>query len=172
MATSLYDLSVGSYLQIVGASVGVLAKGAEHCNENGIDLDAVVTARIHEDMFDFHFQAVCIVHHSLSAIKGIQAGEFAPPSGYPETDYAGLQGLVSDALAELQGIDANDINSLAGGRVTFKIGGNEIPFTNENFILSFSLPNLYFHATTAYDILRMQGVPLGKMDFLGQLKMG
>ena len=49
---------------------------------------------------------------------------------------------------------------------------NEIPFSNENFVLSFSLPNLYFHATTAYDILRMQGVGVGKRDFLGQLRMG
>ena len=54
----------------------------------------------------------------------------------------------------------------------FKIGGNELPFTNENFVQSFSLPNFYFHATTAYDILRMKGVPIGKLDFLGAMKMG
>ncbi len=49
---------------------------------------------------------------------------------------------------------------------------NELPFTNQNFLLSFSLPNFYFHATTTYDILRMLGVPLGKTDFLGKMKMG
>jgi len=56
--------------------------------------------------------------------------------------------------------------------VIFKLGANQMPFTTENFVLSFSLPNLYFHATTAYDILRMKGVPLGKRDFLGQMRMG
>jgi hypothetical protein len=52
------------------------------------------------------------------------------------------------------------------------MGKTEIPFTCENFIQSFALPNLYFHATTAYDILRMQGAPLGKMNFLGQMRIG
>ena len=54
----------------------------------------------------------------------------------------------------------------------FKIGGNEIPFTTENFVMSFSLPNFYFHATTAYDLLRQKGVPIGKMNFLGPMRMG
>ena len=54
----------------------------------------------------------------------------------------------------------------------FKIGGQEIPFTTDNFLMSFSLPNFYFHATTTYTILRREGVPLGKMDFLGQLHIG
>ena len=100
------------------------------------------------------------------------AGEFRPPNGFDDTDYAGLQGYVSQALADLKEVDADALNACAGKTVLFKIGGNEIPFTAENFILSFSLPNLYFHAATAYDILRMKGVPLGKMDFLGQLRMG
>ncbi len=56
--------------------------------------------------------------------------------------------------------------------MVFKLGKNELPFTNRNFLLSFSLPNFYFHATTAYDILRMLGVPLGKRDFLGNMKIG
>ena len=53
-----------------------------------------------------------------------------------------------------------------------RLGKREMPFTNQNFLLSFSLPNFYFHATTTYDILRMLGVPLGKMDFLGKMKLG
>ena len=56
--------------------------------------------------------------------------------------------------------------------MVFKLGKNELPFTNQNFLLSFSLPNFYFHATTTYDLLRMLGVPLGKMHFLGQMKVG
>ena len=172
MATTLYDLSVGSYLQVVGAAVGFLDKGASYCAENDISLDDVVATSLYPDMANFHFQAVCIVHHSMGAIRGIQAGEFAPPSGYPDTDYAGLQNLVSQALTDLKALEAEEINALSGGRVIFKLGGNEIPFTTENFILSFSLPNFYFHATTAYDILRSKGAPIGKRDFLGQMRMG
>ena len=172
MSTSLYDLSVGTYLQIVAAVENVMAKGAEYCGENGIALDSVVATRLSEDMLPFHFQAVCVAHHSANAIKGVMAGEFSPPAGFADTDYAGLQGYVAQALTELKAVDEDELNGCSGKTVLFKISGNEIPFTAENFILSFSLPNLYFHATTTYDILRMQGVPLSKMDFLGQLKVG
>jgi len=155
MATSLYDLSVGSYLQLVSAVAGFLDKGASHCSSAGIPLDGVVSTRLYEDMLPFHFQV----------------GEFGPPS-HPETDYAGLQKLIGGTLEELKAVNADELNKLAGGKVIFKLGSNEIPFTAENFVLSFSLPNLYFHAATAYDILRMKGVPLGKRDFLGKLRMG
>ncbi len=172
MSTALYDLTVGSYLQIVEAAVNVMQKGAEHCSEQGIDVNDMVAARLHEDMNPLHFQAVCVAHHSMGALKGIQAGEFAPPSGYGEMDYAGLQALLEETASFLRGLDADAVNGLSGGKLVFKIGGNEIPFSVENFVLSFSLPNFYFHATTLYDILRQQGVSLGKMDFLGALKVG
>lgn len=172
MSTSLYDLSVGSYLQIVGGVEKFMAKGAAYCNENNIPLDDVVATRLRDDMLPFHFQVVSVAHHSINAVKGVIDGEFRPPNGFDDTDYAGLQGYVSNALTELKAVDPDELNAFSGKPVLFKIGGNEIPFTAENFILSFSLPNVYFHATTAYDILRMQGVPLGKMDFLGQMRMG
>jgi len=172
MTTALYDLSVGSYTQIVEAAGNVMQKGADYCSEQGIDPNEVVSARLHEDMAPLHFQAVCVAHHSMGAIKGIQAGEFAPPNGYGDMDYAGLQGLLAETLEFLKGLDADTVNGLSGGKLLFKIGGNEIPFSVENFVLSFSLPNFYFHATTLYDIMRQQGVPLGKMDFLGAFKIG
>ncbi len=168
---NFYDVSVGSYVQIGEAIAAVLDKGATHAQENGIDLAEVVDARLSDDMNDFHFQVVCVTHHSLGALRGMQAGEFSPPD-YPQTDYAGLQALTQETLAALKAMNADEVNALADQRLVFKLGGNEIPFTNPNFLLSFSLPNFYFHATTAYDILRARGVPLGKRDFLGALKMG
>lgn len=172
MSISLYDVSVGTYLQIVEAAAGVLERGAAHCQDNGIDLADVIATRLYDDMQPFHFQAVCISHHSIEAVKALESGEFRPPLDYPEMDYAGLQDLVGKALDDLKALGPDEVNKLAGGRVIFKLGENEIPFTAENFILSFSLPNFYFHATTAYDILRMRGVPLGKRDFLGSMRMG
>ncbi len=171
MSLSLYDVSVGSYIQIVEATSRFLQKGAEHFAAAGTDADDVVSKRLHPDMFDFHFQVVCVTHHSLGAIEGIKTGVFSPPS-YPQYGYADLQKLTNETLATLKGLSTDEVNALAGNRLVFKLGGNEIPFTAENFVLSFSLPNFYFHATTAYDILRMQGVPVGKRDFIGALKMG
>ncbi len=172
MSVSLYDVTVGNYLQIAQAAQGFLAKGAAHCAENDIDPQSIVESRLYDDMATLHFQVQCIQHHSVGAIRGVQSGEFAPPPDIDPLDYAGLQAFIDTAVADLQGFDADEVDALAGGRLVFKIGGNELPFSAENFILSFSLPNFYFHATTAYDILRSKGVPLGKMDFLGSLKMG
>lgn len=171
MAVSFYDLTVGSYIQIIQGAVGVLQKGADYCAEKGMPLDDVVGSCLIDDMANFHFQVVCITHHSLEAINGMKSGEFLPPK-YETRDYAGLQELTKSTLDTLKGMSEDEVNGLAGGKLVFKLGGNEIPFTNENFALSFSLPNFYFHTTTAYDILRSKGVPLGKRDFLGPMKVG
>ncbi|MFK8014194.1 MAG: DUF1993 family protein [Gammaproteobacteria bacterium] len=172
MSTSLYDMSIGSYLQVVPAVAAFMDKAAEHCKANDVALDDVVATSLHPDMWSFHAQVVGVVHQSMGVVKGMRSGEFSPPSGYPETDYAGLQKLIADTLAQLQALTEDEINGLAGGKVVFKLGEMELPFTTENFVLSFSLPNFYFHATTGYDILRMLGVPVGKRDFLGKLKVG
>jgi hypothetical protein len=171
MAISLYDLSVGTYQQILGAVAGFLEKGRSHCEANGIDLAAVVDTRLHPDMFPFRFQIVSVAHHSLGALKGIQSGVFAPPNPPTEYDYAGLQNLVKEASAGVEKFDRASVNGFEGKDVVFKIGDRSMPFTAENFVLSFSLPNFYFHASTAYDILRMKGVPIGKRDFMGRPRM-
>ena len=87
-------------------------------------------------------------------------------------DYDGLLEMTKASLAMMESQTPEAINALAGNKIVFKLGANEMPFVAENFVLSFSLPNVYFHATTAYDILRMKGVKIGKMDFLGQMKIG
>lgn len=171
MAISLYDISVASYLQTLGGVAGFLDKGAAHCEANGIDLDEVVETRLFADMWPFRLQIVSVAHHSLGAIKALQAGVFRPPSTEAQLDYAGLQALVADARDELQKCTPDAVNALAGKELAFELGGRRMPFINEDFVLTFSLPNFYFHATTAYDILRMKGVPLGKRDFMGQLRM-
>jgi hypothetical protein len=172
MSVSLYDLSVASYLQTLGAVSGFLDKGASHCEQKGIDLAEVCESQVFQDMLPFRFQLISVAHHSLGAIRGIQEGVFAPPPPQEALDYAGLQALVSDARAELEKLTPDAVNSLEGKKVVFKLGSNEIPFTAENFVMSFSLPNFYFHAATAYGILRAKGVPVGKRDFMGPLRMG
>jgi hypothetical protein len=171
MAISLYDLSVGTYLQILGGVEGFLGKALGHFKDKGIDPNAVVETRLFEDMLPFRFQITSVAHHSLGAIRGVQAGSFSPQAQIPPLDYAGLQKLVSDAREALQPLKPAEVNAWEGKDVTFKVRDISLPFTAENFVLSFSLPNFYFHATTAYDILRHKGVPLGKRDFTGKLRL-
>ncbi|MGB0621773.1 MAG: DUF1993 domain-containing protein [Myxococcota bacterium] len=172
MSISFYDASVGSYLQILEGVAGFMELGRNHAQENGLDLQEIVMTRLREDMMPFHFQVVSTAHHSWGAIQGIQKGEFSPPSFDLDKSFEDLQGLVEEARNGLSGLDRADVDALAEGNLTFKLGKNEIPFTAKNFVLSFSLPNFYFHATTTYDILRMAGAPIGKMAFLGPMKAG
>ncbi|MBW2498279.1 MAG: DUF1993 domain-containing protein [Deltaproteobacteria bacterium] len=171
MAISFHDASVGTYLQVLDGVTGVLDKGASHAAESGLELQEIVMTRLHEDMMPLHFQVVSVAHHSWGAMQGLQKGRFQPPSFDLDRDYGGLQALVSEARDGLAGLETADVEALGEKSMVFKLGKRELPFTNQNFLLSFSLPNFYFHATTTYDILRMLGVPLGKADFLGQLKV-
>jgi hypothetical protein len=167
MAIPLYDVSVASFLQVLTGVSGFLDKGLAHCQAKGIDLKELVETKLAPDMLPFRFQVVAVAHHSIGAIKGAQAGVFKPPSGPMDQDYAALQKLVAEARTALQAISRDDVNALEGKDVLFQMGDFKMPFVAEGFLMSFSLPNLYFHATTAYDILRMKGAPLGKRDFMG-----
>jgi len=171
MAVSLYDISVASYLQTLGAVSGFLDKASAWCTDKGPDLGSLVETRLYEDMLPLRFQLVSVVHHSLGALNGIRAGKFAPPPSLPDLDFAGLQARIASARDELQGASRDEVDGLEGREVVFEIGDRKIPFTAEGFVQSFSLPNFYFHAATAYDILRMKGVPLGKRDFIGQMRI-
>jgi len=169
MTVSLYDLSVGTYLQILEATAGVLARGESWAAENGVDLAGLVETRLHDDMWTFRDQVISTAHHSAGTVAAMKAGKFAPPVR-TALDYKGLQGLIATSIESLKGESADAINALAANEIIFDLGGNKIPFTVPNFVLSFSLPNFYFHATTAYDILRMKGVPLGKRNFMGKMR--
>ena len=171
MAISLYDATVANYLQTLEAVVGFLETGREHFKANQVDLDQVVETRLVPDMLPFRFQLQSVAHHSLGAIEGVRKGVFGPPPPAPAYDYPALQTLVGDTLETLRKVTPAEVDALEGKDVAFQIRDFKMPFTAEGFLLSFSLPNFYFHATTAYDILRMKGAPIGKRDFMGPMRL-
>ena len=172
MGISFYDASVGTYQQVLGSVSGFMDKGAAYAAEKGTDLQEIVGFRLRDDMMPFHFQIVSVCHHSWGALQGMRDGRMSGPSFELDKNYQQLQAMVAEALESLDSVTESEMADLADKSMVFAIGDRELPFTNQNFLLSFSLPNFYFHATTTYDILRMMGAPLGKRDFLGQLKMG
>jgi len=171
MAFSLYDATVANYLQILGAIGGVLERSLAHFKEKGIDPAEIIEARLAPDMLPLRFQIVSVAHHSRGAMEAAKNGVFAPSRGKPDLDYAALQAMVTEAHNELSALAPEAVNALVGRDVTFKVGDRTLPFTAEGFLMSFSLPNFFFHATTAYDILRHKGAPIGKRDFMGRLKL-
>jgi len=171
MAFELYDFTVVPFLRTVSQVSWVLDKGLDHCREKGIDPQDMVDTRLIEDMRPLQFQVQSVAHHSVAAIESIQTGTFTPPPPIERQDYAGLQAMAAGAKDRLEAMKPDVINGLVGRDVVLKIGDRVMPFTAEDFLLTFSLPNFYFHATTTYDILRMKGVPLQKRDYLGPLKL-
>ena len=168
MAISLYDATVAAYLQITLAASGWLDKGLAHCKETGTDPEDLTGARLYPDMMPLAFQIELINHHSLPAIEGCKTGVFQPPPLiFSKLNYAGLQKMIVDTIAGLEAITVGEVNTLEGRDVTFAAGDRHVSYAMEDFLLTFSVPNFYFHATTAYDILRSKGVKIGKRDFLG-----
>ena len=172
MAISLYDATVAAYLQITHAASGRLDKGLAHCMETGADPEELTGARLYPDMMPLAFQIELVNHHSLPAIEGCKTGVFKPPPlTWSTLDYAGLQKMIADTIVGLEAITAGEVNTLGGRDVVFVAGDRKVSYAIEDFLLSFSVPNFYFHATTAYDILRSKGVKIGKRDFLGTPRM-
>jgi hypothetical protein len=172
MAISLYDASVLSYLQILDAAQGFLQKGRDWAQGQGLDAEELVEARLAGDMHPFRFQVQQMAFHSAGAIAAMRSGvlEFGAPR--PQHDYAGLQALIADSAAELRALSPAEVNAFEGKDVAFRVPGKgDRVFTAEGFLLSFSLPNFHFHAATAYDVLRVRGAPVGKMDFMGALRL-
>ena len=171
MSISFYDASVQNYLQTLAATQGFLDKGLAYCKEMDADPEEIVERRVFADMHPFRFQIQSVVLHSLGAIEAMKAGVFNRPGERPRHTYAELRALVADAHAALQKMPRAEIDALGGKDIVFEMRDGKRTFTNEGFLLSFSLPNFYFHATTAYDILRGRGVPIGKRDFIGELRL-
>jgi hypothetical protein len=170
MAIALYDVTVPQFLQVVRALRGVLDKSLDHAKAQGRDPDELVEARLAEDMFPLYLQARLIAHHSAGALRNVSEGAFSLPSR-ERASYAGLQQILAETETELSGLAREAVDALEGREVVLDMGaGSRTVFTAEAFLTSFSLPNFYFHAVTAYDILRAQGAPIGKRDYLTGLR--
>lgn len=171
MALSFYDSSIASYVQILGGVNVALEKARAMAEVGDLDLEALINFKLHEDMLPLSFQVISVWHHSYGAMRGLAEGLFEPPPNLGELDFAALQGLVEQATDFCKNSDPAEVEALSGRPMLFRMGKTELPFTTDTFLMSFSLPNFYFHATSTYCILRHHGVPLGKLDYLGRLRM-
>jgi hypothetical protein len=184
MAITLYDLAVPTFLQTTRAISAVLGRAARHCAETGANADDFVHARLHPDMAPFHFQIESLKNHSVWGLEAVKTGEFAPPPLAGATCFADLRAMVSQAVTMLEALTPAEVNSWSGKDLDIEVfrpvdeenastsawGPRTLAFTPETFLLSYSMPNFYFHAVTAYDILRTRGVPIGKGDYEGRLR--
>ena len=171
MTLSLYAATVPSYRQILGAIPGLLAKAQAFCAEKGIEPPELIQARLAPDMLPFAYQVKSAAVHSLGAIEGVRRGVFSPDMTPPPETFAALESRIAATISALEAIEPAEVESFIGRDMRFEHGTRRINFMAEDFLLSFSQPNFYFHAATAYDILRWKGVPIGKRDFVGRLRL-
>ena len=171
MSITMHSASAPIFVAMLTNLSSWLDKAEAHATAKKFEPAVYLTARLAPDMLPLRFQIISVAQHSRGAIEAAQSGEFRPPSFKTPYDYAGLQTLVAQTREVLEGWTPDAVNALGGRDVVFLLGDHKLPFTAEGFLMSFSLPNFYFHATTAYDILRTNGVPLGKRDFMGRLKL-
>jgi len=173
MSLSLYDISVPGFKQMMGTVTGLLEKGAAFCQENDIEITEMIEARLHPDMRPLKHQVVYTVVFPKMTLGALKSGEFnrSERNNLPDLEFPQLQQLVQDFSKELDSIAPEDINALTENSVMInKLPDIDTPFSAPNFILSFAHPNLYFHTSTLYDILRQMGVPLAKPDILGPFR--
>jgi hypothetical protein len=169
MALSFYDISIPVYRQFLKALLGVLDKAEKHCAEKGVDPTSLLSARLIDDMQPFTFQVMQSISHSAGAIASIRGQQRPRPSGLDS--FAGSKKAVEEALAELEAIKPADLEDAAERTVELKFPGREMKFTGLGYLQSYAMPQFLFHFTTAYDILRHKGVPIGKRDFLGRIQL-
>lgn len=170
MPISLYDATVSSYRQTLGAVAGLLEKAEAFCSEQSMPPEALIQARLAPDMLPFAYQVKSTAVHSLGAIEGVRKGSFSPDRTTPPETFPALGARIAATLKALEAIDRAEIESLVGRDMCFVAGERRFEYSAESFLLSFSLPNFYFHAATAYDILRWKGVQVGKRDFMGRVR--
>lgn len=166
MATELYDLTVAVFLRGFASMAAILEKGRSFADEQGIAHDDLLQARLIEDMHPLIYQ----VQRASDAAKFAAArlGQVeAPAMADEEASFADLQARIARTVDFLKSVPAEAINGREGATITIKLPNRSFDMSGLAYAQGFALPNFYFHATMTYALLRMKGVPVGKMDFLG-----
>jgi len=164
MSLSLYDVSAPVFRQYLAALSDILAKAETHCASGALAEADVIGFRLHEDMQPFWFQVRQAIVHSAGAVATLR-GQSYPRAVGLET-LQGCKAAVGAAVAYLEAVKPADLSLDPGADVALNTPRGAV-ITAGNFLLALSHGHFYFHVTTAYDILRHRGVPLGKRDFTG-----
>lgn len=172
MSFSLYDATIPTYRQILGAILHLLNKAEVFSASGKVSEQEIIDARLAPDMQPFAYQVKSTAVHSIGAIEGVRRGEFSPDATTPPDSFAALKERVVQTIDALAALHPDEINGFIGKDMCFLFNGRRLEFASADaFLMSFSLPNFIFHATTAYDLLRMKGMDIGKRDFLGKFAL-
>ncbi|HXF53438.1 MAG TPA: DUF1993 domain-containing protein [Hyphomicrobiaceae bacterium] len=168
MPLSMYQASVPPFMQMLAALSGVLEKAETHADARKIEPAALLQDRLFPDMWPLVRQ-VQIACDFAKGVAARLAGIDPPVHEDTERTFAELRARIEKTLDFLRALNADQIDGSEGRDITIKLGGKPVTFKGQTYLLHFALPNFYFHCTTAYAILRHNGVELGKRDFVGKV---
>ncbi len=166
MTISMYQVAIPSLVRSLNNLVAILEKGAAHAEAKKIDPSVLIASRLYPDMLPLIRQvhiASDIARRGVARLAGVEA----PAIEDKETTFAELCDRLRAAVTYMESFTSDQIDGSEEKVITLTVGKETLTFAGQAYLLFFILPNVYFHVTTAYDILRHCGVELGKRDFLG-----
>jgi len=171
MSLSLYEVTVPSLLGALTSLKATLEKGAAHADANKLDANALLYARLYPDMLTFtrQIQVACD-----SARRGSDRLVGREPSSVEDNEktFAELIARVDATMDHIKALERTAVDESQDRSFNVPIGSMSLDFTGRSYVLGYMVPNVLFHVTTAYDILRHNGVVLGKRDYLGPFVAG
>jgi len=162
----MYQASVPVYLQYLNSISAVLDKGAAFAEAKKIDPTVLLQTRLYPDMHPLVKQVQIFTDQATRGVSRL-AGVEPPPFPDTEANFADLKARIAKAIAHVQSFTPEQIDGSEGRDIVMKTPRGDLTFKGLQYLLGFSLPNFFFHATTTYAILRHVGVEVGKMDFMG-----
>ena len=167
MAYSFYDAAVTPCAQQLGALAGIIDKAAAHCVANKIEESALLQDRLYPDMFCLARQIRQSADFAMNT-GGRLAGVTPPATpAVDDTSFAAAKSRVETALSFVKSLTRAQVDGAEDKVIAWTAGSNERKLKGNDYLQQFALPNFFFFVTTAYNILRHRGVPIGKRDFLG-----
>lgn len=164
---TFYDGSVPVFIHTLTALAAILAKAEAHAKEKSIEPDVLLNARLYPTMYPFKRQVQTACD---AAVRGCARFAQLEVPSFPDTEttFAELHARIEKVLGNIKSIDASKFAGAEKREITFPSGPNQTKtVTGQQYLNHMALPNFFFHCATAYDILRHNGVELGKRDFLG-----
>jgi hypothetical protein len=167
MTNPIYTASIPVFKQMLGGLKAVLSKADAHATEKKIDPNALLQARLYPDMFPL-LRQVQVASDFAKSVSARLAGVEVPKLADDEASFADLQTRLDTVLAFMDSLDVALFDEAATREIVTQAGTpKEKRFTGQSYVLNYGLPHFFFHTTTAYAILRHNGVEVGKKDYIG-----
>ena len=168
MSLSMYQASIPAFVQMLNNLAAILNKAEAHAGNRKIDLEVLLNYRLAPDMLPFVRQIQIAADLAKGAAARL-AGVEVPKHDDTEKTFADLKARLAKTAAFVQSFKPNDIDGSEDREIKLTLGEHTMSFKGQPYLVHFTMPNFYFHCTTAYDILRHCGVELGKRDFIGTI---